>query len=194
MAMKIATALLLTGALALMATAGFASEERDVVGQTPYGTAAGPNDQCAGAIPLAGAFDFTTDTCDDTNDYDPLAGNSCTGFSAAGLDETYSVCLPPGGTIDLTFDEIDYDASIYLVTDCGNIVGTCVAGDDCFPEPCTDFITYTNTGIDAANYWLIVDGFGTSNCGHGQLTGVTDVCNATAVETATWGAIKALHR
>lgn len=194
MAMRIANALLLTVALTLVATAGFASEDRPVVGQTPYPIASGPNDQCSGAVPLGGAFDIPTDTCDDTNDYDVLAGNACTGFSSAGLDETYSVCLPPGGTIDLAWDEIDHDGSIYLVTDCGDVAGTCVAGDDCFPEPCTDFITYTNTDATATNYWLIVDAFGTDNCGNGRLTGATDVCGATAVEAATWGVIKNLHR
>ena len=189
----LATALILTLAIALVGAAAFAAPQRvDRPVVVESSSLLGPNDTCATAFELTGAFDFDTETCDDANDYDPLSGG-CTGYSAGGPDEVYRICLPPGGTIDLTFEELQYDASIYLVTDCADPAGTCVAGDDCYPWPCTDFINYTNPNPTNTTYYLIVDGFGTA-CGLAHLSGMTDVCDVTPVEPTTWGKIKGSYK
>ncbi len=105
---------------------------------------------------------------------------------------TRGCILQPGGTIDVAYEEIDYDGSIYLVTDCNDAPGTCVAGDDCYPNPCTDLINYTNTTGGNVEYWLIVDGF--TGFGLGHLSGMTGVCLTSPVEPTTWGHIKSLHK
>ncbi|MBK8231661.1 MAG: hypothetical protein IPK72_13995 [Candidatus Eisenbacteria bacterium] len=157
---------------------------------------AGPvdNETCDSADPLGcGSISLSTNTNGTTDNYNPGAGNSCTGFSASGGDLVWSVCIPGnGGSVNLTFDEIDYDASIYLVTDCTNLVGTCLDGDDCFPFPCTDVISYTNVGGTDVNAYLIVDGFG-GETGNGSLTGSVDCCGPTAVERTTFGGVKAKY-
>ncbi len=193
MAMKTAKVLLLTVACTMLATAAGADRVPWSSGPGPNGNVAGPNDTCDGASPLMGAFDMFTDTCDDANDYELLAGNACTGYSSAGLDETYEVCLPAGASIDLEFEELDHDGSIYLVSDCADVVGSCVAGDDCFPDPCSDFISYTNLGVTPVTLYLIVDGFGAGTCGMGHLFGSAPMCNITAVGEKTWGEIKAIY-
>lgn len=187
----LATALVMALAIALIGAAAFAAPGR-VDRPAVVTSALGPNDTCETAFDLNGAFDFDTDTCDDVDDYDLGAGNACTGYSSSGADEVYEICLPPGGTVSLTYDEIDYDGSIYLVTDCSDLPASCVAGDDCYPNPCTDFIDYTNTNATNVTYWLIVDGFG-GGCGLGHLSGMTDVCMTSPVEPTTWGHIKSSY-
>jgi hypothetical protein len=176
-----------------VAASAFAAPQRVERPAIQTGDALGPNDTCETAFDLAGAFGFDTDTCDDADDYDLLAGNTCTGYSSSGADEVYKICLPPGGTVDLTFEELQYDASIYLVTDCNDLPASCVVGDDCYPNPCTDYISYVNPNPENTVYYLIVDGFGGA-CGIGHLEGMADACDVTPVEPTTWGHIKGLHR
>lgn len=151
------------------------------------------NETCSSALTLdCGNVSLTTDTSGSANDYNPGAGNSCTGFSASGGDLVWSLCIPDGGAAHFTFAEIDYDASVYMVTDCTNLVGTCLDGDDCFPFPCNDLINYTNSTGNNVNAYLIIDGFG-GETGHGSLTGTLDCCGAVAVEKTTVGGIKAKY-
>jgi len=159
---------------------------------TDCGGGGGGNETCDTAEPLGcGQISLATNTNGATNDYDPGAGNTCTGYSASGGDLVWSVCIPANGSVHLTFDELDYDSSIYLVTDCANPVGTCLDGDDCYPWPCTDFIDYVNGPTDVAAY-LIVDGFAGAT-GNGRLSGTVDCCNPVATEKQTWGGVKAKY-
>jgi hypothetical protein len=149
---------------------------------------------CDSCVDLTcGTVALQTNTDGAINDYDPGAGNACTGFSASGGDVVYCVCIPDGGGVHLQFSEDTYDASIYLVTDCGNLVGTCLDGDDCFPDPCIDYIDYDNTTGGDINAYLIVDGFGGS-VGQGTLTGTLDCCGGVPTQETSWGALKSLYR
>lgn len=152
------------------------------------------NETCDTAEPLVcGSVDFAPNTAGTTNNYDPGVGNACTGYSASGGDLVWSLCVPAGGAVSLTIAEVDYDASVYLVTDCANLVGTCLDGDDCYPYPCNDLISYTNgTGGDV-NAYLIIDGFA-GEAGNSHVTGSFDCCGQTPTIETTWGAVKAIAR
>jgi hypothetical protein len=153
-----------------------------------------PGDTCDDPLDLAcGDIYIVTDTCPYNNDYDPGAGNPCTGYSAAGLDYVYALTIPDGGYIDLEFSEDGYDGSIYLITDCDDIVGTCLSGDDCYPWPCVDYIYYMNTTGSDVDAYLIIDGYGTDNCGIGTLAGFLS-CGGSASESTTWGQVKSYFR
>jgi hypothetical protein len=120
-----------------------------------------PNDQCSGALVLPcwiGSVDG--DLTEATNDYDPgIPGPSCTGYGAAGRDLTYKVDLDAGNIIHLVYTGYNYDASFYIVTDCGNASGSCVVGADGMltGQPETIDWTCTTTGT----YYIIVDAYGT---------------------------------
>ncbi|MCP3998171.1 MAG: hypothetical protein GY722_24385, partial [bacterium] len=109
------------------------------------------NDVCAGAINLDEmAQSFVVDTCDGyTNAYSDAS--ACTNYSANGADAVYYAVLPENGQIDVCIDG-GFDLSLYLVTDCGDIAGSCVAGDDSGNPEC---ISYSG---GPGTYYLIVDG------------------------------------
>lgn len=146
------------------------------------------NDTCEGALPLPnGDFVLETNTGlpGTNNDYDPGSGG-CTGYSATGADLVWYTNLDVGQTLTVLMNA-DYDDSIYLLTDCADPIGSCVAGDDQYPSGST--FTYTATA--AGTYYLIVDGY--SGAGTATITG-TNEGNVTAVDDASWSCIKALYR
>ncbi len=146
------------------------------------------NNTCDGALPLPnGDFTLNTDTSipGTTNDYDPGSGG-CTGYGATGADLVWFTHLDVGQTLTALMNA-DYDDSIYLITDCADPIGSCVAGDDQYPSGSS--FTYTATA--AGTYYLIIDGY--SGAGTATITG-TNEGNVTAVDDASWSCIKALYR
>ena len=119
------------------------------------------NDTCAGAINLNDLpQSFTVDLCPAANDYSPgVYPTSCTGYAATGPDVVYFAILGEGGQIDACINGTP-DLALYLITDCGDPVGSCVAGDDTGNPEC---ISYTHTGTESTYYYLIVDTY--SGCG-----------------------------
>jgi hypothetical protein len=119
------------------------------------------NDTCAGAINLNDMpQSVTVDLCPAANDYSPgVYPTSCTGFTANGPDVVYYAILGEGGQIDACINGTP-DLSLYLITDCGDPVGSCVAGDDSGNPEC---ISWTHTGPESTFYYLIVDTY--SGCG-----------------------------
>jgi hypothetical protein len=148
---------------------------------------------CGDAPDLCGDVNFETSTLGHVNDYDPGVGNTCTGYSASGPDIVYRLQIAPGGSVNLVFTELTYDASVYIVTDCNDPAGSCLVGSDCFPGVCDNFLDYTNTTGDCLVAYLIIDGFG-GGSGVGQLSGSIDCCPPTANELSTWGQVKGLYR
>ncbi len=146
------------------------------------------NDDCAGAIAIGpGAFNIDGDTSAANPDYD--TDGSCTGYGASGNDVVYIIGLNHGDTFDVTMTTSGWDDSIYLVTDCANTLGTCVAGADAYPDGST--FSYTNdTGV-YAEFYLIVDAY-SSGMGTFNISGN----NGGVVETrdSTWGSVKSLYR
>jgi hypothetical protein len=123
-------------------------------------------DTCANPRVISGSGTYFGDNTLLTNDYQP-GSPSCTGFiSAAGPDEVWSVYLTAGQQITAAMNPTSYyDAALYLVTNCSDIPGTCVAGADAGnPET----IVYTATA--SGTYYLIADGYSTSSYGPYSLT------------------------
>ncbi len=130
-----------------------------------------PNDQCDGAIDVTAGFSGTASTAEALNDYDPGSGG-CTGFQAAGPDIAYYVDLPANFRVRVSMNPDPYfDASLYIVTDCSDPVGTCVIGSDAGnPEE----ISYcSETG---GRYYIICDGYAAGCWGEFWLDVVVEPC------------------
>lgn len=142
-----------------------------------------PNEHCDGAQTLAcGAVDVQTNTAGARNNY-ALTEAGCTGADSDGPDIVYRVVIPNGESVQLQFEEQTYDASVYLVTDCSDIQGSCLTGEDCFPFPCTDHVNYTNNTGSTLEAFLIVDGFNPTDAGLGRLTGTVPCAGACCIGT-----------
>jgi len=155
------------------------------------------NDDCAGALahgyaigPVPGPFQLGGDTSLAGNDYPlPLAG-SCTGSSHTGRDVVWRVEIPAAHELTATMTTVGHwDDMLFLMTDCGNPAGTCVAGDRGFPDGAT--ITHGNPGPAPLVAWLVVSGFGDAA---GEFVVDGSILPEVAVEAATWGRTKAAYR
>jgi hypothetical protein len=125
------------------------------VGQLVCGPSTPPsNDLCETAIPIpCGAFSVSGST-EFAHNYYSLGPYSCNGFAAAGHDVVYKVTAVPGDSIWLFYTS-STNASIYLVTDCGNPDPSCVWGEDQNPPGVAEWFRY---GFEfAGTYYLILD-------------------------------------
>ena len=93
----------------------------------------GDGDTCATAFPVGALpFSATGDTSDATGDYGYDSGDcppESGGWGAAALDEAYALTAPATGTYLITLDA-DFDSNLYVVADCANPGGSCLAGDE----------------------------------------------------------------
>ena len=141
--------------------------------------AAPSNDTCAGAIFLScGNINVSGSTSTAHNDYtftDTL--NSCTGHSAAGKDVVYAVKVGVGDSLWLDYRSIA-DGSIYVVRDCSNIDGTCVAGSDQTINP-NEIESIRKKFTIAGTYYIILDSFGNNSSGSWTLDGQL-ICGPTS--------------
>lgn len=132
------------------------------------------NDQCSGALLLGDCDHPTGDVTGDltaaNNDYDPGSGGCATGYNEAGKDVAYVLNLNAGDHINLLYTGNNFDAAIYIITDCSNPAGTCVAGADASYNVETVSYTAANSGT----YYVIADAYGTGAGGtftlHYELT------------------------
>lgn len=155
------------------------------------------NDQCAGALTIApGNIALSGTTRYATNDYDLCPGTpqcgSCTGFHSPGKDVVYRIVVSsPNELITLSYEvtPASVDASLYIVTDCSNPFGSCVAGKD--SDLLTPVEQLTHTFASPGVYYLILDGF-TSGGGSWTLTGCLGC--PTSVVPVSWGRLKAIYR
>lgn len=144
-------------------------------GYPGFSTLSGGNDSCETAITITcGNIDLSGNTGNATNDYSP-ADTVCTGYLAQGRDVVYKMDVVAGDSLWVDYTTV-YDGSIYMVTDCSDIAGTCVVGRDSalagFPEKIRYKFTVPGT------YYLILDGFGVGTSGAWTLTGQL-VCGST---------------
>lgn len=144
------------------------------------------NNTCDGALPLPFGETFTFDNCGATNDYNP-GSDGCTGFNANGIDVVYYVDLVENQQFTVSASS-SYDTSIYLVTDCGDVAASCVAGADVFGEP--EVIVF-DAGMNPGRYYMIFDGF--SSTGYEGIWEVT-VDGVVATDVSTFGSLKSLYR
>jgi hypothetical protein len=122
---------------------------------------------CANAAPLdlTGAPEFMS-TAGKINNYSPNSGG-CTGFTEAGPDRAYSVNLRAGDQVNATVTpDGSYDVALYLVSNCSDINGSCIAGvDRSTSGPETLGAVVAQAGL----YYLIVDGFDAGAGGTGTI-------------------------
>jgi hypothetical protein len=121
---------------------------------------------CALAAPLRtdGVAELYT-TMGRTNDYSPNSGG-CTGFTAAAPDRAYSVGVQAGDQLQVSLDPDNYDASLYVVSNCADVSGSCVQGSDLSVSATEElYPVFQQSGT----YFVIADGYSTAN-GRGMIT------------------------
>jgi hypothetical protein len=112
----------------------------------------GASDTCGGAE-LIGAGTHTFQLANDVNTY---IAPSCTGYAAMGKDAAYKVIVPKDNVLRAGIDT-PFDAQLYIVTDCANADGTCLAGADAVWDAGTEELIWWNrNGVDTTVY-VIVD-------------------------------------
>ncbi len=158
-----------------------------------------PNDDCAGAIAagyvLAGdsvTVEFTLDGSNHlaTADYPLTSGGSCTGYSHSGRDVVWVVDLEEGEALDATMTTVGgWDDTIFLITDCGDPQGSCVAGDNQIPDGST--IHHVHADPTPGRYFLIVSAYA-EGVGTFRVEGA--IAPPVTVASETWGRIKARYR
>lgn len=107
--------------LLLQASAGLSLAERP------------PGETCDSPIvvPFGYEWAYSGDLAPYSNDYDPgLPGPSCTGSAAPGKDAVFSIEVDCGQFLSVYVEPASFDAALYIVTDCADLAGTCVAGSD----------------------------------------------------------------
>jgi cysteine-rich repeat protein len=117
-------------------------------------------DTCGNAITVAASGSFPGKFDGFNNDYDP-GDSGCTGYSETGNDIVYKVTLNAGQMLTATLTPgATQDVAVYVVTDCADVVASCVSGADAGFGGDPEMLTYTATATGAV--YVIVDGFDTS--------------------------------
>ena len=124
------------------------------------------NDDC----PHATAVSCGTFLDDETNQYatDDYDASGCTPYSSLGPDVVYSLTLPFAATVTVTMDDQSFDNSLYVVTDCDDIGGTCVAGADDNLSGVGETVVFD--GAAGVTYYIIADKYGSGGGGTFDLT------------------------
>lgn len=148
------------------------------------------NDVCAGAIDIQGqslaGWDIDMTVAGGfNNDYTPAAP-SCTGYSANGPDAIYMITL--AANEELIISEFGAcDTSLWIATDCNDLVNTCVAGADDAGAGAAETLTFVAPA--AGVYYVVFDAYSAAGCP------VTVTVNApVGVEESSFGALKAMFR
>jgi len=149
----------------------------NVAGPLDFGTLIDPptNDLCSGAILIpCGNIDLSGHTGLANNDYSP-SDSSCTGYLAEGNDVVYKMEITAGDSLWLDYGA-SFDGSLYIVTDCSDITGTCVAGQDTIPAVGVEEFRYRFTS--SGTFYLILDAFGAGPGGSWTASGQL-ICGST---------------
>ncbi len=118
------------------------------------------NDSCSTATPISASTVILDSYGRYTNTLNP--GNPCAKQSAPGREGVYAVSLTQGDvlTANVVASDPTTNPSIYLITDCANAVGTCLAGAASLtPEVKLQYVA-TTTGLVylvADNDWATDD-------------------------------------
>lgn len=114
------------------------------------------NDACEDALPLAAdgqpvTFDLATANGD-------MVAASCTGAGAPGKDLAFALSVP-AQTVLTVYADTPFDSQLYLVADCADLEGTCLAGADVRWEPGPELLVWANEGDEPRDLVLVVDSF-----------------------------------
>lgn len=112
------------------------------------------NDRCEGAIALVEGLNYI-DLATATDDYQ---SPECAGWPAYGKDAAYSISVPAGKYLVATLDA-PFDSQLYLVRDCADVDGTCLAGADRVYEPGKETLVWANATDAPVAGLLVVDTF-----------------------------------
>ncbi|MBN2695686.1 pre-peptidase C-terminal domain-containing protein, partial [bacterium] len=115
-------------------------------------------DTCTNSTIISSTGVWTGTTVGATNDY-TLGSGSCTGYPANGLDVVYQVELNAGDQLQavLTGTTGTGDLSLYLISDCSDDFGSCVAGSDENTGLSSEEISFTAT--TSMTYFIVVDAY-----------------------------------
>lgn len=153
------------------------------------------NDDCAGAVAhgfilAPGPFDVTADNSLAAPDYPLSMPGSCTGYSHSGRDLVWAVDLVQGHSIVATMTTTgDWDDTLFLLDDCANPQGACLAGDNALPDG--SGVSFTRADPGTGRYYLVASGYA-NGAGIFRLQG--SVGPLTAIAPASWGRVKARYR
>jgi hypothetical protein len=149
-----------------------------------------PNDWCEGAFTIGcGGINLSGSTEWAFNDYDLGYDNPCTGWMAMGYDVTYKFTVVAGTVLNVVYSTTA-DGSFYVMTNCDD-PGSCVTGADENPYAgVPEEINYTFT--TGGTYYLILDAYSPDEWGEWTLVGTLGC--PSAVNSASWGIIKALYK
>jgi hypothetical protein len=132
------------------------------------------NDTCAGAVTIPGtpgSSSYTGDITFANNDYNCTA--SCVSYLGhSGKDVTYTITLAAGCEVCVTLNQsvMTWNGGVYMVTDCADVDGTCVAGaSGWLPSGEDETFCYSYTGSYTETYYIIVDGRDGGGAGSFQL-------------------------
>lgn len=151
----------------------------------------GPNDVCAGAVPIQNGGSVTGRIEEFSNQYQ-LASGSCSAVNSGGRDATFVIQGNPGDRLRAELTAA-FDSVMYFVEDCAAIGTSCVAGRDIPGSNGTLNGIFPSSG----QLFVIVDVFGSTpdnDAGEFTLTTYVDPqvsctpgefvgCNNGAIET-----------
>ncbi|MBA2663023.1 MAG: PPC domain-containing protein [Bradymonadaceae bacterium] len=119
------------------------------------------NDSCKGAVDILAAGGSFTNLIDDyVNSYNPGDGG-CVGRSAPGRDAVFMVDVEAGDVVSITLDA-QFDASVWVTTDCTRAAYSCVAGVDRYTGRAE---TLVFSAPHAGKYYIVADGRVSDNRG-----------------------------
>lgn len=128
------------------------------------------NNTCKGAVDiLAWGGTFTGMIDDYLDNYNP-GFNGCTGRAAPGRDAVFVLDAREGDIITARVDA-QFDASLWLTTNCSQAAATCIAGADRYDTDRSESLEFI--APYSGKFYLVVDGGVTTN--RGQFTLTVDV-------------------
>ncbi|MBN2056444.1 hypothetical protein JW905_16085 [bacterium] len=127
-------------------------------GATPAWGRDVPNDVCPGYSIDAFPFSADDSTLAAVNHYDAGLNGCASGYPQSGPDVVYWMTLAEGDQVRvLMFPELTYDCGLYIVTDCGDTVNSCVVGADNNLDGGSEMVELTAPA--AGVYYVMCDGY-----------------------------------
>jgi len=149
----------------------------EVCAQATGECVAGNGDTCAEALPIvAGATVNGSTAGPDFNDDYGYSNGACPpeegGWGAGAPDVAY--VFMPSATASYTISlQAVFDGNLYVVTDCGNVDGSCVGGWELVGNDLLEEVTLSLSA--GTPYFIIVDGYGGDEAGDYTLS-VSEPC------------------
>jgi hypothetical protein len=127
-----------------------------------------PDDFCSNAYRIERCTAGTQEgsTAGYQNDYNP-GSSGCTGWTAGGRDAVRWLDLQEADLCHFVYTQLQADASFYLVTDCADVNGSCVAGADQTVGGQAETIDWSCPA--SGTYFLILDSYETDSGGQWTL-------------------------